>query len=112
MVWLGGGRSVRQMQAQHSDAAARVREGMDDMFTIAEPGITRELARCLVQTTVIDPSTPWCVGSVVDELQERRHDAAFEGSWLYGSREIVQETARLRPTEVTDKRSPATRPAS
>ena len=45
---------ARQLQAQHPDAAASVREGLDEMFTISELGITGELARCLATTNVIE----------------------------------------------------------
>ena len=45
---------TRQLQAQHPDAAASVREGLDEMFTITELGITGELARCLATTNVIE----------------------------------------------------------
>ena len=45
---------ARQLQAQHPDAAASVREGLDEMFTITELGITGELARCLATTNVIE----------------------------------------------------------
>ena len=45
---------ARQLQAQHPDAAASVREGLDEMFTITELEITGELARCLVTTNVIE----------------------------------------------------------
>jgi len=44
----------RQLQAQHPDAAASVLEGLDEMFTITELGITGELARCLATTNVIE----------------------------------------------------------
>ena len=45
---------AKQLQAQHPDAAASVREGLDEMFTITELGITGELARCLATTNVIE----------------------------------------------------------
>lgn len=45
---------AKDLQAQHPDAAASVLEGIDEMFTIAEPGITGELARCLATTNVIE----------------------------------------------------------
>ena len=45
---------ARQLQAQHPDAAASVREGLEEMFTITELGITAELARCLATTNVIE----------------------------------------------------------
>ena len=45
---------ARQLQAQHPDAAASVIEGLDEMFTITELGLTGELARCLATTNVIE----------------------------------------------------------
>ncbi len=45
---------ARSLQAQHPDAAASVLEGLDEMFTITELGITGELARCLASTNVIE----------------------------------------------------------
>ena len=45
---------ARQLKAQHPDAAASVLEGLDEMFTITELGITGELARCLATTNVIE----------------------------------------------------------
>ena len=41
-------------KAQHPDAAASVREGWDQMFTITDLGVTGELARCLATTNVIE----------------------------------------------------------
>ncbi len=48
---------ARQLQALHPDAAASVGEGLDEMFTITEPGITGELARCLATANVIESPT-------------------------------------------------------
>ena len=45
---------AKQLKAQHPDAAASVLEGLDEMFTVTELGITGELARCLVTTNVIE----------------------------------------------------------
>ena len=45
---------AKDLKAQHPDAAASVLEGMDEMFTITELGITGELARCLATTNVIE----------------------------------------------------------
>lgn len=45
---------AKDLKAQHPDAAASVIEGMDEMFTITELGITGELARCLATTNVIE----------------------------------------------------------
>lgn len=45
---------AKGLKAQHPDAAASVLEGLDEMFTITELGITGELARCLATTNVIE----------------------------------------------------------
>jgi putative transposase len=45
---------AKDLKAQHPDAAASVLEGIDEMFTITELGITGELARCLATTNVIE----------------------------------------------------------
>lgn len=42
------------LKAQHPDAAASALEGLDEMFTITDLGITGELARCLATTNVIE----------------------------------------------------------
>lgn len=45
---------AKDLKAQHPDAAASILEGLDEMFTITELGITGELARCLATTNVIE----------------------------------------------------------
>jgi len=45
---------AKTLKAQYPDAAASVLEGLDEMFTITELGITGELARCLATTNVIE----------------------------------------------------------
>lgn len=45
---------AKQLQAQHPHAAASMIEGLDEMFTITELGITGELARCLGTPNVIE----------------------------------------------------------
>jgi putative transposase len=45
---------AKDLKAQHPDAAASVLEGLDEMFTITELGVTGELARCLATTNVIE----------------------------------------------------------
>ena len=44
----------KDLKAQHPDAAVSVLEGIDEMFTTTELGITGELARCLATTNVIE----------------------------------------------------------
>lgn len=43
---------AHQLQSEHPDATASVREGLDEIFTITELGVTGELALCLVITNV------------------------------------------------------------
>ena len=45
---------AKDLKAQHPDAAASVLEGLDEMFTITDLGLTGELARCLATTNVIE----------------------------------------------------------
>jgi putative transposase len=45
---------ARELKAQYPDAAGSVLEGLDEMFTITDLGITGELARCLATTNVIE----------------------------------------------------------
>jgi putative transposase len=45
---------AQQLQAQHPDAAASVHEGLAEMFTITQLGVTGELARCLATTNIIE----------------------------------------------------------
>jgi transposase-like protein len=45
---------AKDLKGQHPDAAASVLEGLDEVFTITELGITGELARCLATTNVIE----------------------------------------------------------
>ena len=45
---------AKDLKAQHPDAASSVLEGLDEMFTITDLGITGELARCLATTNVIE----------------------------------------------------------
>jgi transposase-like protein len=45
---------AKDLKTQHPDVAASVLEGLDEMFTITELGITGELARCLATTNVIE----------------------------------------------------------
>ena len=42
------------LKAQHPNVAARVLEGLDEMFTVMELGSTGELARCLATTSMIE----------------------------------------------------------
>ena len=57
---------ARDLKAQHPDAAASALEGLDEMFTITDMGITGELARCLATTNVIESPN-----SVVRQVSRR-----------------------------------------
>jgi putative transposase len=45
---------AKHLRAQHPDAAASVLEGLAEMFTITQLGVTGELARCLGTTNIIE----------------------------------------------------------
>ena len=62
---------AKDLKTQHPDTAASVLEGLDEMFTITQLGITGQLARCLATTNVIEVTQ---LGGVpgqraVDQLQ-------------------------------------------
>jgi transposase-like protein len=45
---------ARQLEARHPDAAASLREGLEEMFTIARLGVTGRLRRSLTNTNCIE----------------------------------------------------------
>jgi putative transposase len=45
---------AKHLSAQHPDAATSVLEGLDEMFTINDLGVSGELARCLGTTNIIE----------------------------------------------------------
>jgi putative transposase len=45
---------ARQLDAKHPDAAASLREGLEDMFTVAGLGVTGRLCRSLTNTNCIE----------------------------------------------------------
>ena len=47
-------RLAQELQADHPDAAASLREGLEDMFTVRRLGITGALARTLTNTNCIE----------------------------------------------------------
>jgi putative transposase len=47
-------RLAKELEADHPDAAASLREGLDDMFTVARLGITGTLAKTLTSTNCIE----------------------------------------------------------
>ena len=52
-------RTTRDHTAQHPDAAASLREGLGEMFTVTDLGPAGQLARCLATTNMIGlPNSP------------------------------------------------------
>ena len=45
---------ARQLEAEHPDAAASLREGLEDMFTVRRLGVSDRLARTLSSTNAIE----------------------------------------------------------
>jgi transposase-like protein len=85
----------------HADAAASLREGLEETFTINQLGLTAALARCLGSTNVIKNCTavcacaragsaaggmpPWCcAGAQPPSLSARRGSAASWGTGICG----------------------------
>ena len=47
-------RLAKELEADHPDAAASLREGLDDMFTVARLGVGGTLAKTLTTTNCIE----------------------------------------------------------
>lgn len=86
---------ARNLQAQHPDAAASILEGINEMFTITELGITGELARCLATTNVIE--SPNSVVRRVSGRVTNYKDAQMALRWTAaGFLEAEQSFKKLR----------------
>lgn len=71
---------ARQLEAKHPSAAASLREGLDEMFTVRRLGVSDRLARSLSCTNVIESMI-----SVVRELTDRVkrwQDARMVRRWV------------------------------
>lgn len=86
---------AKQLHAQHPDAAASVLEGINEMFTITELGVTGELARCLATTNIIE--SPNSVVRRVSGRVTNYKDAAMALRWTAaGFLEAEKSFRRLR----------------
>lgn len=86
---------ARSLKAQHPDAAASVLEGLDEMFTITDLGVTGELARCLATTNVIE--SPNSVVRRVSGRVTNYKDAEMALRWTAaGFLEAEQSFRKLR----------------
>ena len=114
-----------ELDRTHPDAAGSLREGLDDMFTVAGLGITGTLARTLVCTNMIESMISICrttsrnVKRWQDQGDMRRRwcaagllEAEKKFRRLRGHRQMPQLVAALRrhaeavtPTCETDKNS-------
>ena len=108
---------ARQLQAQHPDAAASVLEGLDEMFTITELGVTGELARCLATTNVIE--SPNSVVRRVSGRVTNYKDADMAMRWtaagfleaersfkrLRGFQQLKSLISALRPNDKATKKA-------
>ena len=82
-------------RAARRAAAASVREGLDEMFTITELGITGELARCLASTNVIE--SPNSVVRRVSGRVTNYKDAQMALRWTAaGFLEVQKSFRKLR----------------
>jgi len=89
---------AKNLKAQYPDAAASVLEGLDEMFTITELGITGELARCLATTNVIE--SPNSVVRRVSGRVTNYKDAEMALRWTAaGFLEAERSFKRLRGHE-------------
>lgn len=78
------------MDREYPSAAASLREGLEEMFTVSRLQISSSLARCLVTTNVIESPHPSADG----RLRRRRL-----GRWRNGQMVLRWAAAALLETE-------------
>jgi putative transposase len=71
---------ARQLEAKHPSAAASLREGLDEMFTVRRLGVSDRLARSLSCTNIIE-STISVVRDLTDRVK-RWQDARMVRRWV------------------------------
>lgn len=100
---LGAARRLaNELQSEHPDAAASVREGLEDMFTVRRLGITGALARTLTNTNCIESMisiTRRTTGRVT-----RWKDGSMKRRWIAaGMLEAERSFRRVRGFKDMDK---------
>ena len=108
---------ARHLKAQYPDAAASLLEGLEEMFTINQFGVTGELARCLATTNIIE--SPNSTVRRVSGRVTRYRDASMAMRWvaagfleaeksfrkLRGHKQIPALIAAMRPIAVRTKKA-------
>ena len=81
------------LQREHPDAAASLREGFQETFTVNTLGLPPSLTRCLCTTNIIDEPERHRAAHErsCDALPRRRHGAALDGSRVPPSAEVVPQ---------------------
>ena len=72
----GSQRPRRPAQGQHPCAAATLREGLDEMFTVRRLGVPDRLARSMICTNIVESMISVVRLSRAGEALARRHDGA------------------------------------
>ena len=101
---------ARWLERDHPSAAASLREGLSEMFTINRLGLPPRLRKCLGSTNLIDSTHSGCETEDPqgDELEERSDGPQMGGGLVRGDREELPPHHRLRPA--LDAQSPPRRP--
>ena len=91
---------ARWLERDQPSAAASLREGLPEMFTINQLGLPPRLRKCLGTTNVIDSthSGVRTEDAPRDQLEERSHGLEVGRSLLHRDREELPSNRRLRPT--------------
>lgn len=71
---------ARELEPDHPDAAASLREGLEDMFTVRRLGVTGRLARSLTNTNCIESMIS--VARMVTRNVKRWRDGAMKKRWV------------------------------
>jgi len=93
---LDRARSIaRELEPDHPDAAASLREGLEDMFTVRRLGITGRLARSLTNTNCIESMIS--VARTVTRNVKRWRDGSMKKRWVaVGILEAERSFRRLK----------------
>jgi len=86
---------ARQLDVKHPDAAASLREGLEDMFTVARLGVTGRLRRSLTNTNCIESMIS--ITRTTTARVKHWHDGTMKKRWIAaGMLEAERSFRRLK----------------
>ena len=71
---------ARQLEAKHPDAAASLREGLEEMFTVARLGVTGRLRRSLTNTNCIESMIS--IARTTSDRVKHWRDGTMKKRWI------------------------------